>query len=285
MGQTFQPRAAFDWKLRTRSLRLGERTVLMGILNVTPDSFSDGGRYLDVHAAVAHGLRLLDEGAEILDIGGESTRPGATALTTEEEQARVLPVLAALLQARPDAILSVDTYHAATARAAVAVGAEIINDVSGLMWDQGMAAALAETRPGSVLMHARGRPGEWAGLPRLRPGEVLPLVLGGLRESLDVAATTGIASETIAIDPGFGFGKIGDENLAVHAALGNLHTLGRPLLVGTSRKRFLGGGVHGSVASGVAAILAGAHILRVHDVAATREAVSLADGILRTAMQ
>ena len=252
----------------------------MGILNVTPDSFSDGGRYVETARAVEQGLRLLDEGAEILDLGGESTRPGATAVTSEEETARVEPVLEALLRVRPEVILSVDTYHAATARRVLEMGAEIVNDVSGFLWDEGMAGTVAAFGAGCVAMHARGRPQDWAGLPGLRDAEVVPLVLMGLRESLRVAEAAGIARECVMVDPGFGFGKRGAENMALHAGLQRLRELGRPVLVGTSLKRFLGGGQEATVASGVAAVLAGAHVLRVHDVAGMRRGVAVADEVL-----
>ena len=265
----------------------------MGILNVTPDSFSDGGEFLDAGRAVVRGLAMLDEGAEILDIGGESTRPGATALGAEEEQRRVMPVLAAVLRARPEAIVSVDTYHAATARAALEMGAEIINDVSGLRWDEGMAAVLAEYQPGVVLMHTRGRPGEWAGLPGIAEDEVVPMVMAGLRESVAKGLAAGIGRERIVVDPGFGFGKRGRENVALLAGLGRLRELGSPVLVGSSRKRFLTGGVvsedaevrlAATTAANVAAVLAGVQVLRVHDVAAARAGVDVADGILEVSM-
>jgi dihydropteroate synthase len=286
----FQPRPRFLWQLRTRSLALGERTLLMGILNVTPDSFSDGGAFLSVPHAVDRALALLDQGADILDLGGESTRPNAMPLRPEEEQERLLPALAAVLSARPDAIVSVDTYHAGTARRAVEMGAEIVNDVSGLHWDPEMAGVVADLQPGVVLMHARGRPRDWAALPALLPQEVLPLVLSGLRESVAVARAIGIASSRIVLDPGFGFGKRGDQNFVLHAALHQMHALGFPVLVGSSRKRFLAAGLanagdesrlSATTASNVAAILEGAHLLRVHDVVAAHSAASVADAILK----
>ena len=287
----FAPRSRFTWQLRTRSFTLGRRTTMMGILNVTPDSFSDGGRFLGVPTALNHALKLLDEGADLIDIGGESTRPNATPITSEEEQARILPVLDAILRARPDAILSVDTFHAATARSALSAGAEIINDVSGLLWDPAMAAILAYEKPGVVLMHARGDPSTWDTLPPLPVQEVLPLVLSGLAHSLDLAHAAGIPASNIVIDPGFGFGKRGGENFALLRYLFELHQLALPLLVGTSRKRFLTGHpsqtpeevrIHATTASNVAAVLSGAHILRVHDVAAAKVAATVADSILAT---
>ena len=261
----------------------------MGILNVTPDSFSDGNQFHQPSNAVIQALAMLDQGAGILDIGGESTRPNAQPISAEEEQARVLPVIAAILCARPSAILSVDTYHAETAQAALDLGAEIINDVSGLLWDPQMAAVLRNSGPGVVLMHTRGRPQEWPHLPPLAAGEVIPLVLNGLRANLARAQTAALPPDTIVLDPGFGFGKQGAENMELHAGLEQLAALGYPLLVGTSRKRFLTSqGLHAapearlaaSTASNTAAILAGAHILRVHDVAAAAAAAHVADALL-----
>ena len=287
-------RPRYDWRLPRGSVALGERTLLMGIVNVTPDSFSDGGRHVSVEAAVTHGLRLLDEGADLLDVGAESTRPGATALAAEEERARLMPVVRGLRALRPEALLSVDTYHAGTAAAALAAGVDVINDVSGMLWDVAMGATLAAARPapGVVLMQTRGRPTEWAALPGLAAEEVLPLVLDGLRERLREAKGAGVPIEAVMLDPGFGFGKRGAENFALLAGLAELHALGRPLLIGLSRKGFLAAGdgkdeaasearLHATIAANTAAVLAGAHVLRVHDVAAGRAAAAVADRVLR----
>jgi dihydropteroate synthase len=294
------------WRLRTRTLELGRRTLLMGIVNITPDSFSDGGYFLDAEKAVRHGLSLLDEGADILDLGAESTRPGsraggaagsdlAPAVSAEEEQARLLPVLNGILAARPEAIVSVDTYKAATARAALEAGAEIINDVSGFQWDPDIAAVCAEARCGVVLMHTRGRPEEWRTLRHLASDELLFKVRGGLEASLAAAVKAGVASESIVLDPGYGFGKRYDENYALLARQAELLSLGRPLLAGLSRKSFLGralaplyGGEDApvesretaSMAALVAAILHGASIVRVHTVRPAVEAVLIADAIV-----
>ncbi len=285
----FAVRPLFRWQLRTRQLELGVRTRLMGILNVTPDSFSDGNRYLAPARALEHGLRMMDEGADVIDLGGESTRPQARPVEPAEEQARVLPVLRALLRARPEAIVSVDTYHAATARAALEEGAEIVNDVSGLQWDAAMAVTLAEIRPGAVLMHTRGRPGEWASLPPLAPAEVLPVVVAGLGETLARARAAGVSDQSLVLDPGFGFGKLGDENFVLLGGFAQLQQFGLPLLAAASRKRFLVQGVaqpteaerdEASSAAHVAAVLAGAHVLRVHDVRAARTAADVADKVL-----
>jgi dihydropteroate synthase len=299
-------RRIMEWKLRSRTLELGRRTLVMGVVNITPDSFSDGGVYFDPEAAVARSIQLLDEGADLLDLGAESTRPGskaggfgaesAPAVNADEEQARLLPVLKGILAARPEAIVSVDTYKAATARAALAAGAEIINDVSGLCWDAELAAVCADTQCGVVLMHTRGRPDEWAGQARLGPDELLAMVRAGLRASLDRAAEAGIGAESIVLDPGYGFGKRGEENFALLARQFELLELGRPLLAGVSRKSFLGNAlapVYGgktapvearetaSVAGLVVAILQGASVVRVHQVRPAMEAAMVADAVTR----
>ena len=293
----FARRPIVDWQLRTRSLALGARTLVMGVLNVTPDSFSDGGLYFSADAATAQALALLDEGADLLDIGGESTRPGLAEMTvsTQQEQDRILPVLSAVLRERPQAVVSVDTYKAATARAAVAAGAEIVNDISGLAWDSEMAAACAQLQCGVVLMHTRGRPPEWPTLPRLDPSEIVPLVRGGLAHSRDRALAAGIGRSRIVLDPGYGFGKRLSENHPLLAHQDELLTLGQPLLAGVSRKSFLGKILsmaldvddvpasergNATLAATTAAILSGASIVRVHDVRSAREAAAVADAIL-----
>ena len=297
----FSPRPRFIWRLRTSTLPLGERTLVMGILNVTPDSFSDGGRFLDPDSAVRQALQMLDEGADLLDLGGESTRPNAVPLPPAEEQARVLPVLRAILRARPGTILSIDTHHAETARLAIDTGAEIVNDVSGHLWDPDMGPTCADLACGAILMHTRGRPQEWRTLPALGPAEVLPLVLTGLEQRANAALNAGIVRESIVLDPGFGFGKAFDENFPLLAQFDALHRLGFPLLAGVSRKGFLRRAVQetntnpapptadpdslltATTAAHTAAILAGAHILRVHDVRPAREAAAIADRILDAA--
>src|SRR5579862_1106888 len=294
-------RTVCTWRLRTRSLELGRRTVVMGVVNVTPDSFSDGVLFLDPDVAVERGMRLLDEGADLLDLGAESTRPGSRAggdhpaVSAEEEWSRLRPVLEGIRSARPDAVLSVDTYKAATARAALASGAEIINDVSGLMWDAEMAGICAGARCGVVLMHTRNRPEDWKKQAQLPPDDVLELVRAGLAASLEKATGTGIESDAVVLDPGYGFGKKFDENYALLARQDALLSLGRPLLAGLSRKSFLGrplaafsGGQSApvaaretaSVAAMVAAILQGASLVRVHEVRPALEAVRIADAVL-----
>jgi len=301
----FTPRSHYDWHLRTRTLALGKRTIIMGILNVTPDSFSDGGHfYSPQHAperAVAQALKLLEEGADILDIGGESTRPNAAPLTPDEEQSRILPVLESILKEKPTTILSVDTFHAATAHRAIQAGAEIINDVSGHLWDPDMSKSCAQSGCGAILMHTRGRPQDWPNLPPLTPEAVLPLILSDLTERLEAATAAGILRNKIVLDPGFGFGKRLDENYSLLAHFDELQRFNLPLLAGVSRKSFLARTIsqhpslsvllegatpsmddrlHATTAANVAAILAGAHILRTHDVRPAVEAAAIADQIL-----
>jgi dihydropteroate synthase len=301
----FTPRSHHDWHLHTRTIALGERTIVMGILNVTPDSFSDGGLfYSPRHAperALEQALKMLDEGATILDIGGESTRPNATPLTTDEEQSRILPAIESILKEKPDTILSVDTFHAATARHAIEAGAEIVNDVSGHLWDPDMSVTCAQLGCGAVLMHTRGRPHDWPNLPSLASHEVLPLVLTELADRLAAATTAGIQHDKIVLDPGFGFGKRLDENYPLLAHLSELRQFNLPILVGVSRKGFLAhtlaqspslsilldgatpsmeDRLHATTAANVAAILSGAHIIRTHDVRPAVEAAAIADQTL-----
>ena len=285
-------RKLFHWDLGTRKLELGQRTLLMGIVNVTPDSFSDGGLCLDPARAVEHALRLLEEGADIVDIGGESTRPGAGAtVSAQEELDRVLPVIAAVKQAWPEVVVSVDTYKASVAQVAVAAGAEIVNDVSGGSWDAAMLPALVGLPCGFVLMHMRGRPAEWRTLPPI--GDGLGVVRHDLAQRAQAASRL-IAKTRIVLDPGFGFGKSFEENYSLLAHFETLHELGYPQLAGTSRKSFLGrtlaaGGrdlppgerLYGTLASETALVLKGAHIIRTHDVRASRDAVRVADAILQ----
>ena len=295
-------RTISHWKLRTRSLELGRRTLVMGVINVTPDSFSDGGLFLTPEAAVARALQLHDKGADLLDLGAESTRPGslagnatAAAVSTNEEQARLLPVIEGILAARPDAILSADTYKSATALAALAAGAEIINDVSGFCWDEAMPSVCAQSACGVILMHTRGRPDQWRTQEKLPADTLIETIRTGLSESFAIGTRAGIAPESIVLDPGYGFGKKFDENYTMLARQAELLSLGRPLLAGVSRKSFLGhtlaplfGGTqapiearqNASIAALVAAILHGASIVRVHDVRPAVEAARIADAVL-----
>jgi len=292
----FALRARCDWKLRTRSLPLGERTVLMGVLNTTPDSFSDGGAFDSPAAAIEHGLQMFEEGADIVDIGGESTRPGKhKPVSIQQEIGRVIPVLKGILLHRPEAILSIDTYKSQTATAALEAGAEIVNDVSGFLWDESMAQVCVGARCGVVLTHTRGRPEEWQALPPLEPDQVVQHVVQALQQRLDEALKAGIEQEQVVLDPGFGFGIIADQNYSLLAGLDELTSLGQPLLAGVSRKGFLGRRLsplykgndvpadrrgNASLAAVTATILAGAHLVRVHDVRPSREAAAIADAIL-----
>jgi dihydropteroate synthase len=300
-------RQKFEWDLGKRRLALGERTLVMGVVNVTPDSFSDGGLHLDPKHAVAHALRLLDEGADIVDVGGESTRPGAgvrpsaggqyfarhhVPVPEEDELRRVIPVVEAVKRARPDAVVSVDTYKAPVASAAVAAGAEIVNDVSGFLWDAAMATTLRGLTCGAVLMHMRGRPEEWRTLPPI--GDALGLVKRELRDRTGKALEAGVAGERLVLDPGFGFGKNFEENYPLLGRFGELQELGFPLLAGVSRKSFLGRTVArhgkdaptaerlaGTLAAETTLVMSGVHILRTHDVRACVDAVRVAEAILR----
>jgi dihydropteroate synthase len=287
-------RPIFTWNLGSRSLELGKRTLVMGVVNVTPDSFSDGGEHYSPDAAVEHALRLLDDGADLLDIGGESTRPGTKVGTQDasvdaaEELRRILPVITEIKVQRPQAVISVDTYKAAVAEAAVAAGAHIVNDVSGLQWDPAMARTIANLNCGLVLMHTRGRPDEWAALQQVT--DLATLVKRELRERAEKAVMAGIKRDRIVLDPGFGFGKRGVENFPLLRRLQEFHELRFPLVVGVSRKSFIAqalavnGGqppvadrTFGSLGAEVAAALKGAHIIRTHNVKACKDALRLAD--------
>jgi dihydropteroate synthase len=293
---SFAKRDRRVWALKSRSIELGTHTVVMGVLNVTPDSFSDGGDFLETSRAVEHALEMLEEGAAIVDIGGESTHPGAyPELSAEAESERILPVIAGILAEHASAILSVDTYHAETARAAIEAGAEIVNDVSGFLWDEAMAETCAALRCGVVLMHTRGRPHDWRKQPKLNHDEVVPLVKRDLRQRLNDGRAAGVKAERIVLDPGFGFGKSFEANYPLLAHLEELQELGQPLLAGVSRKSFLGrtlASLHdgsdappelrgnATLSATTASILAGADIVRVHNVRPALEAARIADAIL-----
>lgn len=273
------------WRLaHGGSLDLGARAVVMGILNVTPDSFSDGGRFIDADRACARAMSMLEEGAHIVDIGGESTRPGGPPVTAAEEQARILPVVAALA-ARTGALISVDTYRAQTARLAIEAGAHIVNDVWGLQRDPDMAGVVARTGAGVVVMHtSRGRDVD---PDPVRDQQVF------LGRSLEIARASAVADDAIVLDPGFGFGKeSADLNFALMRRFGELHALGYPLLVGTSRKRFIGHATGrdaqerdaGTAATSVILRLSGADIFRVHDVALNADALKVVDAMVAGGM-
>ena len=287
-------RPIFTWNLGGRSLELGKRTLLMGIVNVTPDSFSDGGEHLAPEAAIAYALKLLDDGADIVDIGGESTRPSAKvgyekpAVSADEELRRVLPVIAGIKREKPAAIVSVDTYKAPVARKAVEAGAEIVNDVSGLQWDPQMVKTLSALACGVILMHTRGRPDEWHSLPAVP--DMVVLVKRELRERAQAAITEGIKRDRIVLDPGFGFGKRYEENYPLLRRFQEFHDVHFPLLAGVSRKSFIGRTLarngkelstnerlFGTLGAEVSVALKGGHIIRTHDVRACAEALKLAD--------
>jgi len=267
-----------------------ERTAVMGILNVTPDSFSDGGRYPDVVSAVARGVEMVRQGADIVDVGGESTRPGAAAVSAVEELERVIPVVRELRR-RIAAPISIDTTKEEVARGALDAGADLVNDISALRFDPAMVRLVARENVPVVLMHMQGRPRTMQLAPRYR--DVVGEVTAFLRERVAFAVDNGVAAERIVVDPGIGFGKGLDHNLALLRHLGALGELGRPVLVGLSRKSFLGrllepgatadagtpGRLEGSLAGTAAAVLAGAHMVRVHDVLETCRAVRVADAI------
>jgi dihydropteroate synthase len=243
---------------------------------------------------------MLEEGVDIVDIGGESTRPGKhRPVGIREEIGRVIPVIKGILRHHPEAIVSIDTYKSETATAALEAGAEIVNDVSGFLWDESMAQACVGARCGVVLMHTRGRPEEWHALPPLEPNQVLPHVRQALQRRLDEALKAGIEREQIVLDPGFGFGVIAEQNYLLLAGLDELISLGQPLLAGVSRKGFLGRTLstlykgkdvpanlrgNASLAAVTATILAGAHLVRVHDVGPSREAAAVADAILAASL-
>jgi dihydropteroate synthase len=280
-------RRRFRLRLPSRTLVLGERTLLMGVLNVTPDSFSDGGLYLNPGAAVARALEVERAGADILDIGGESTRPGSQPISAEQELERVLPVLERL-RGKLKIPISIDTQKARVAEAAVAAGAEILNDVSALRADPGVAEVARRHRLPLILMHMRGMPRTMQRGPFAR--DVLRDVRAGLRAAIGRARRAGVKRSQLILDPGIGFGKSFEQNYRVLARLGELAALGYPLVVGPSRKSFIGstlGGapvqerIWGTAAAVAASILGGAHIVRVHDVAEMAQVARVTDAIAR----
>ena len=282
-------RAHFRLKLRSGTLVLGDRTLVMGVVNVTPDSFSDRGTFVDAAIAVNHALEMEKSGADIIDIGGESTRPGAAGISAEEEMSRVLPVLIAL-QKRLCIPMSIDTRKAVVAEAAIAAGAQIVNDVSALQFDPALVEVVRRRKVPIILMHMRGNPASMQKGPFAR--DVYRDVIIGLRAAVSRARKAGVAKAQIILDPGIGFGKNYRQNFQLLARLQQLSSLGFPLLVGTSRKAFLGAAlgsvkspappgerIWGTAATVTAAILGGAHIVRIHDVAEMAQVVRVADAI------
>jgi dihydropteroate synthase len=273
-----------EWKLAQCSLPYGDRTLLMGVLNVTPDSFSDGGKFFSLDHAVAHAEQMIAEGADLIDVGGESTRPGSQAVSEQEETKRVVPVVEAL--ARTVRIpISIDSYRAAVARRAIDAGAQIVNDISGLRFDDGMPEIVRTARAGVILMHSRGSRETLHKQPRM--DDPIQEVEAGLTACVVRARTGGVSNEAIVIDPGIGFGKVAGESLQILRNLNLFSKLCYPILIGTSRKSFIrkispdevDGPDWGTVATTVVAILNGAHIVRVHDVRATRMIADVTDRI------
>jgi dihydropteroate synthase len=275
------------WRCRDRELSLGERTLVMGIVNVTPDSFSDGGMFEGAEAAVTHGLQLREEGADVLDVGGESTRPGSDPVSVDEELARVLPVIEGLRRRAPEALLSVDTRKAAVASEALAAGSDAVNDI-GAGTDPDMFGVVGAAGAGMVLMHMRGEPKTMQADPRY--DDVVAEVRGFLAERLEAAVAAGIGRDRLCVDPGVGFGKNLEHNLALLRSIGSFRELGVPVLAGASRKRFIGelsgaddpaGRLEGSVAAAVWCASQGVEMVRVHDVAPTVRALRVVDAIAR----
>ena len=276
-----------QWRLARRSLTYGERTLVMGILNVTPDSFSDGGQFFSFDQAIAHAEQMIAAGADIIDVGGESTRPGSQFVAAEEELRRVIPIIEALT-ARESVPISIDTTKSEVARAALAAGAEIVNDISGLRFEPALASEAARTGAGLVLMHSRGTPKNMQQLP---PAEdIISDVIDGLKAAVVIATEHGVSRDQIAIDPGIGFGKTVAQNLELIAKLDQITAAfpDLPVMIGTSRKSFIGKLLNdapveerlsGTIASTVAAVLKGAHIVRVHDVKDAVRAVRIIDAM------
>jgi dihydropteroate synthase len=273
-----------SWRISGRVIVI-DRPIVIGVLNVTPDSFSDGGRFVSVDTAVERAEEMVREGADVIDIGGESTRPRAEPVAAEEEVGRVLPVVRAVRRALPDTPMSVDTVKASVAAAVLDEGAQIINDVSGMRLDPRMAHTCAAKGAGVVVMHSRGDVSVMATYQAATYGDVVEQVLGELRERVDAVREAGIAEECVVVDPGIGFSKRSEHSLAILAALPQLTPWGYPVLVGASRKRFIGeltgvshaaDRVHGTTGANVAALDRGALIFRVHDVRAARQALDVA---------
>ncbi len=277
------PRKRCLWKLKNREIQLGDRTLLMGVLNVTPDSFSDGGQFLDPDRAYARALQIEEQGADLIDIGAESTRPGSKRLSEEDELRRLVPVLKRL-RGKLTIPISVDTYKASVAARAIELGAEIINDPTGMTWDAEMAKTVSNADAGLILNHMRGTPETWTKMSPLQ--DPTAMVMTELRASVNRAIRAGVDQQRIVIDPGLGFGKRKDENSRILAGLHHLSALELPVLVAASRKSFLAQAtpeltLMAGAAAATAAILNGAYILRVHDVAEMMPVIQVADAIGR----
>ena len=277
------PRKRLVWKLKGREIQLGDRTLVMGVLNVTPDSFSDGGMFLDPDRAYARALKMEEQGADMIDIGGESTRPGSTRVSEEDELRRIVPVLKRL-RGKLMIPISVDTYKANVAARAIELGAEIVNDPTGMTWDPEIAKTVSNADAGLILNHMRGTPETWAKMSPLQ--DPIAMIITELRASVNRAIRAGVDRQRIVVDPGIGFGKRKEENSRILAELYKLKALEMPVLVGASRKAFLAQAtpemtLMAGAAAATAAILNGAHIIRVHDVAEMLPVIQVADAIAR----
>jgi len=284
---SYERKSRFEVKYRRGSLILGEKTLIMGILNTTPDSFSDGGRYLDPELAVERALHMAEEGAHIIDIGGESTRPGSSPVSLEEEIKRVVPVIERLAK-KLDIPISIDSSKAEVAKRALHAGADIINDISALRADDQMAEVAAKAGCPIILMHMKGTPADMQQSPAY--GSLVDEILSFLEESIDIATEAGIASDKIIIDPGIGFGKTLSDNLQIINRADEFKVLGKPLLIGPSRKSFIGeilddkeaDRLEGTLAACTLAMARGVHIIRVHDVKEAARAAKISDAILKS---
>lgn len=283
-----QLESGFDIKAKGLRLELGRRTHIMGILNVTPDSFSDGGAFFGRDKAIEHALAMAKDGADIIDVGGESTRPGASEVSADEELERVIPVIEGIVRSA-DVAVSIDTRKAVVADAAVKAGAKIINDVSGLRHDAKMASVAAKHGAGVVIMHSRGKPSDMQ--KKVVYKDVVRDVIAELKGSIEAATRAGVSRDAIIIDPGIGFAKTAEQSLEILSRLDEFRSLGRPVCIGVSRKSFLGKVLGGSdpdkrlaatIAACSIAVMKGANILRVHDVKESRDAAAVADSIART---
>ncbi|MBW2039858.1 MAG: dihydropteroate synthase [Deltaproteobacteria bacterium] len=278
-------RRTFLLRCQDRELRLGERTLLMGVLNVTPDSFSNGGLFFEPARAIEHGLKMAEEGADIIDVGGESSRPGSDPLPLEEELRRVIPIIEGLTS-RLEIPISVDTYKSQVAERAIEAGAQMINDISGLRFDPQMAYVAARYDSPLVIMHIKGTPKSMQQNPHYE--DLMGEIIAYLRKGIEEAEKAGVDPQQVIVDPGIGFGKRVQDNVVILNRLGDLNILGRPLLIGTSRKSFIGAvldlEVHqreiGTLATVAVSAMKGAHIVRAHDVAPTRQVVDMVDAII-----
>ncbi len=279
-------REEFVLRCREGDLHLGVRTLVMGVLNVTPDSFSDGGLFLDTHRAIEHGLRMAEEGADIIDVGGESSRPGSDPVSQDEELERIIPVIEALAS-RLQIPISVDTYKAQVAERAVEAGAQMINDISGLRFDPQMPSVAARFDTPLIIMHIKGTPKTMQEDPRYE--DLMGEIIAYLREGIDRAERVGgVDPHQVIVDPGIGFGKRVEDNLMILKRLPELTCLGRPLIIGTSRKSFIGAVLDrevdqraiGTLATVAVSALKGAHMVRVHDVGPARQAVDMVDAVV-----